>query len=78
MSKEADSYRQISEQIREVEKQLLDNAYARICRYDKCKSEFKTLDKRQWYCKHEHYLAANRERTLEKNKLRRAIINELG
>jgi len=43
------------------------------CRYSKCGKEFITDDERKRYCCNEHYLAANRERTLEKNKLRRHI-----
>lgn len=48
-------------------------AMHRICRYRNCRKPFVTDDDRRHYCCPEHYLAENRERTKERNKLRKAL-----
>jgi len=62
-----DDIEKIKQQIAEAEA----NAMHRTCRYRNCGKEFATDDDRKHYCCPEHYLAENRERTTEKNLVRK-------
>jgi hypothetical protein len=43
----------------------------RKCHYRKCEKEFKTDDKRMFYCTREHYRLENNARTEERNEVNR-------
>lgn len=79
VAKAEEELAELEEEIRKEEiKEAELEAKARFhpkCKYRKCGKKFATDDERRHYCCHEHYLAENRERTVEKNALRKKLID---
>lgn len=69
--------RQLEDEQRELEELAEELARAeaeatlRTCRYRNCQKDFITDDVRRFYCCPEHYRAENRERTKDRDELRR-------